>query len=203
MKLLELLKEDLMPTAGNNLLAQLNSAQTIQEKLVIVDSNDLAFLGEGSYRIVYRLAVGKVLKLAKDNKAIEDNKNEWDLFNCSGSDYLAKIYEHAPDFSWLISEEADKFRSDHEVLDKLKQMTGLSIINMVTLATLLTNGMIPGHRLHEYYTLAKQKSPWFKGFAEILEQCEVSAHDFNSDNLGIRKTNGKLIVIDYGFKTTS
>lgn len=210
MKLIDVLKEDLQVGAiqqqaidYQGLLSKLDSIDHPYEKQLFLIDQGLEQAGKGSYRVVYRFGPGKVLKLANSISSIKDNKNEWDLFNCSGPDFLAEIYDHAADFSWLVCEEADQFKTPNEALMKLKAMTGFKFINLDVFAATVTNGMIQGHRLNPLYTQLKAKSTWFKGFAETMEQCEISAHDFNEDNLGLRRSNGRLIVIDYGFKTNN
>lgn len=64
-------------------------------------------IGSGSGRNVFSIGNGLVIKWAKNNKGILQNKEE---ARVSGKySILAKIHEHAPDFQWLVVEELSKF----------------------------------------------------------------------------------------------
>lgn len=68
----------------------------------------LPLLGHGSARCVYEIDSGRVLKLGFEGDGARQNKGEFRVFTQSNHDpILARVYSHAPDFSWLISEKAD------------------------------------------------------------------------------------------------
>lgn len=65
-------------------------------------------LGIGSSRFVFSMSNGKVLKIARNSKGVEQNKLEF----AAGKDphvhyLLASVYDSSPDYAWLVAEAVD------------------------------------------------------------------------------------------------
>jgi len=62
-------------------------------------------LGSGSSRTAFALSGGKVLKIAKNDAGIGQNKEELDTYTrLRDNSLVTKIFDYAPDFKWLVSE---------------------------------------------------------------------------------------------------
>jgi hypothetical protein len=82
-----------------------SSSMTPQEKEKYAQKT-LPFLNKGSSRSVFALDDTSVLKVARNRAGLAQNKAEAGLSgNPRGGNFVAKVYAHAPDFSWLKSEK--------------------------------------------------------------------------------------------------
>lgn len=80
-------------------------------------------LGEGNSRIVYLLPNNNVLKIATNIDGIKQNKFEFIASEDESSAYFnAKVFDHADDYSWIISEFITRLGSNREFED----ISGLS-----------------------------------------------------------------------------
>src|SRR5574337_1313778 len=71
----------------------------------LVDTVKLQELGMGSSRIVFLLDNKRVLKVARNEKGIGQNKAELDaVTNTTLRQVFSKIYDYSSDFAWLVSE---------------------------------------------------------------------------------------------------
>jgi hypothetical protein len=62
-------------------------------------------LGSGSSRTVFALSGGTVLKIAKNNAGIGQNKEELDTYTrLKDNSLVTKIFDYAQDYKWLVSE---------------------------------------------------------------------------------------------------
>ena len=102
-------------------LENFDELKSFAEKRRYADQN-LKKLGAGSARVVYDLGNGKVLKLAFNDKGIDQNDAESGAFH--NSDIAAKVTASAPDDSWIVSEFAKKLSPT-----RFKQLTGGVEIN--------------------------------------------------------------------------
>ncbi len=68
-------------------------------------------LGNGSCRIVFDLGGGSVAKIAKDIRGIDQNLNEYTIFQSHKSDLFAEVTAVSPDNRILIMAKADKVKN--------------------------------------------------------------------------------------------
>ena len=62
-------------------------------------------LGSGSSRTAFALSGGSVLKVAKNNAGIGQNKEELDTYTrLKDNSLVTKIFDYAQDYKWLVSE---------------------------------------------------------------------------------------------------
>lgn len=66
------------------------------------------FIGIGSGRIVYDLENGYVVKVAKNNKGIAQNKTEYKISLSDNTNLFAKILDVSENFKYLVMEKAVK-----------------------------------------------------------------------------------------------
>lgn len=73
------------------------------------------YIGSGSGRVVYDLGNGYVVKVAKNNKGIAQNKAESHISSSDHSNLFAKTIKVSEDFRLLIMEKAVRIRDFSEV----------------------------------------------------------------------------------------
>jgi len=86
---------------------------TPEERTDYAKENLTLKLGEGGSRDAWALSTGKVLKtIIPDDEmsfSIQQCKNEYSAFEKYGSEYIPRVYDKAPDFTWLIVEPVRAF----------------------------------------------------------------------------------------------
>jgi hypothetical protein len=91
-----------------------NPSLTPQEKEEYAKAT-LDFLDKGSSRSVFSLDDRMVLKVARNRAGLAQNKAEAELSGkARGGDFVAKVFDHAPDFSWLKSEKVEPLTSPEQ-----------------------------------------------------------------------------------------
>ena len=65
------------------------------------------YIGSGSGRQVFDLGNGYVVKVAKNNAGIAQNKSEYKISSIDNSDLFAKVTQASNDFELLIMQKAD------------------------------------------------------------------------------------------------
>ena len=73
------------------------------------------FNGMGSGRIVYDLENGYVVKVAKNNKGIAQNKTEYEISLSDNTNLIAKILDASENFKYLIMEKTIKIKDIYYV----------------------------------------------------------------------------------------
>src|SRR5581483_4632609 len=108
-------------------LAASEEQSTVLKKLEELDTynarkeyaeKELEHLSSGSSRIVYKTSKGTILKLAKNDKGIAQNKAEANPK--MKSKYLNEILGHAKDYSWIETHYLEKFTAK-----EFEEITGL------------------------------------------------------------------------------
>jgi len=84
------------------------ASDEFEAMLIAADKLNLKVAGTGSSRIVFDLKNNRVVKIARNNKGIEQNKLE----AFAGKDpfverILATVWEFAEDFSWIVADKLD------------------------------------------------------------------------------------------------
>jgi hypothetical protein len=154
-------------------------------------SRFLQKIGNGSSRIVFQYNDRSVIKLAKNQKGIEQNSFEADV----NSPIVTKVFDHDKLCTWIQSEMAKKINKA-----RFKQLCGFDID---TVRRFLLN----------YYNESNSKKPLFtldQNLVTELYESEfiqdlielMSGYDINAGDLGrissYGELNGHLVVIDYG-----
>jgi hypothetical protein len=103
-------------------MEEFKSLKTFKQRVEYCNKS-LNRLSSGSSRVVYRLDSNKVLKLAKNNRGIEQNSSEGD--HMSDKYYegiVTKVYEIDDNDEWVVSELAGKMTPN-----LFKELTGISL----------------------------------------------------------------------------
>ena len=94
-------------------LNQFKRLKTPEERSAYAKEHLTLKLGEGSSRDAWALSTGKVLKtIIPDEEmafSIDQCKNEYAAFEKYGAEYIPRVYDRAPDFTWLIVEPVRAF----------------------------------------------------------------------------------------------
>jgi len=156
--------------------------------------NYLEPLGQGSSRIAFVLSSKKVLKIARNEKGISQNKAEIEVYtDPATADTAAKIYDFDDQGRWITSDLVKPLTDPSEFM----KLTGVSWEEFVQdLASSVSKfarekGMTLNKRAHEFtqkaYNMAeKGKSKLKLGDLTVL------------DHWG-KTPNGRVVILDYGF----
>ncbi|MCR1950796.1 MULTISPECIES: hypothetical protein [unclassified Clostridium] len=74
------------------------------------------YIGSGSARRVFDLGNGYVIKIAKNEAGIAQNKVEYQISSIDSSDLFAKVKEASYNFDYLIMQKADKINNIKDIL---------------------------------------------------------------------------------------
>ena len=165
---------------------------------------------EGTSRIVFLLSSRKVLKLCqlslRDPKVKERGiaQNKAETFNSSEiPSIVTKVYDHAPDYTWIISEVARPLSSEEEFYN----LTGfpLKILRMF-----LIEGSEDGFDIDLYAKrfpksikkdLARIKE--WEGFPDILKTMKNPLEGLHPGDFGVydhwgKTGDGRIVLLDSG-----
>lgn len=100
-----------------SILKEIEQADTYKEKIKLAEKN-FKHISSGSSRIVYKTKDNTIIKLAKNDKGIAQNKAESNPE--MKSKYLNKIIKYADNYSWLETYYLDKIiEKDFEDMTKV------------------------------------------------------------------------------------
>ncbi len=182
------LDEDLVNTEFNP--HELDKMSSFRQRVEYC-SRFLQKIAAGTSRIVFQYTDRSVIKLAKNQKGIEQNSFEADV----DSSIVTKVFDHDKLCTWIQSEMAKKINKP-----RFKQLCGFDID---TVRRFLLN----------YYNLSRGKKELFpldKTIENELYESEIIQEltnlmdnfDIGAGDLGRISTygelNGHLVVVDYG-----
>jgi hypothetical protein len=159
-------------------------------------------LGAGSGRLVYIIDDETVLKLAKNNKGVAQNKAEIRQWN-TNDHVTAKVYEYHKNFLWLEMERARKAKAAD-----FRKIVGLDFKN-------IADGLLYRHTLHNnrrppsYYGLSKPENyeemvenEWYYFLETVMIDYGLEAGDLaRMSSYGVVKRDGQedIVVVDFGY----
>jgi hypothetical protein len=112
----------------------------------------LVLLGRGTARRVYALTPNKVLKIAHD---AEQNSKEFSAFETFGKEFAPEVYQHDPDFGWMISERAATWPTDAA----FEGVMGFDTAFLAEFEFFIKHGKSPKDP-HQLVKVFFQKLPW-------------------------------------------
>jgi len=144
----------------------------------------LNVLGEGSSRIAYSLTSNKVLKVALNEKGIDQNIAELDVFtNPLTKPMVSKIQDYDPSYRWLIADSVRIFKSELE----FEEETGVNFQSFVQeLKDAIINKKDPSSDLAKNTLKTIENSDLMLGDIAIIEHWGKSS-------------DGRVVLLDYGF----
>ena len=172
----------------------------------------LRFMGEGSSRIVYDLGGDRVVKLALDEKGVEQNKLE----ATAGRDphahkILASVLDMSDEYAWLVSEAVRPLGdSDGAIAEKIIGVPWRSVRDLVGVGTSSTDDATEAET-QKAGEPRKKNEPTGKsrgclvgeGFLEALDDFLGRYSDMLPGDIvklsswGVSK-DGCLVMLDYG-----
>mgnify|MGYP001434148079 CR=1 FL=1 len=97
------------------------------------------YIGSGSCRHVFDLGNGHVIKLAKNEAGIAQNKSEYEISAKDNSDLFAKVIQPSDEFSLLIMQKADKINNISYVCDYFNVTTKRELFKLKELQNIKMN----------------------------------------------------------------
>ena len=97
------------------------------------------YIGSGSGRQVFDLGNGHVVKVAKNNAGIAQNKSEYKISANDYSNLFAKVIQSSNDFKLLIMKKADKINNILYVLKYFNVRSKRELFNSKELQTIKRN----------------------------------------------------------------
>lgn len=137
-------------------------------------------IGEGTGRYVYDINNEFVLKLAKNNKGVEQNKTEINISeNNKYNDVIAKIFDYDKSGIYVIQQKANKITKQ-----SFKKITGIDL--NIFFYYLKYDKKIDG-----------EKSEFFNKIDSLIKKFDLERYDLTNKNAwGI--INDNIVLIDYG-----
>lgn len=160
------------PNSGDFDIHQLDSMSSFRQRINYC-TQYLEKIGQGSSRIVFKLNDKTVLKLAKNQKGIEQNSFEADI----DSDIVTKVFDHDKLCTWVESELAKRISKS-----RFKQLTTFDINEVYSY-------------LFNYYNEQRGKKHKIDINPDLYDRLDSS--DFVID-LCVLMTNNDLAVGDLG-----
>lgn len=151
-------------------------------------------IGGGVARIAYAYSNDKVLKVAyAGSDAATHNEKEVKNAECIGEHYAIKVYDHDPNFMWILEERVKK-TTQEDLENKFHELAGVPL-NIEQIKDLFAGNPDMGNIHKHLYGQNK----WYKGLVDKLKGCKAGAEDFHYNNWGIRPSTGELVLLDLGF----
>lgn len=181
--------------------------------LVVTDLKQLG-MGTGTFRAAFQLDQSRIIKIAKIQVGIQHNQKEVRNAACLGPDNAIKVFDHHPEFWWIIEERADLV-DDTEFVELFFGKLGLSqndypYFNETDIREVISIAK-SGKQDSQYpddYVFQKQlkasrnwlrDSVWFRELIQSLRGCDAGSDDFGANNWGVRLGTNDLVLIDLGF----
>lgn len=171
-------------------------------KLKRIAKKKFTDIGGGSGRHVYEFKDGRVVKVAKNPKGIGQNEVECSL----GQDYyaenmVAKVYYCAENYSFLISEKAEKMS-----VGKFKSMVGISFNDLKEYIMWMgnqNNRILVKSQVDKELIEELHENEFIMDFSDLIRNygLEETIMEFTrSSSWGIVNRDGenKVVIIDYG-----
>lgn len=152
---------------------------------------DLNFLGVGAFRVVYELNQDKVIKFIKLS-TVKDNEHEFKRWLKSNKSSLLPIhYNHAPDFKWIIVEK----------LDNIEGNNFLNLFNKTFGFNFKSNKQIYKELGNETFNNLKplKITKKYLELKKLVNETGLGI-DFTTNNFGIRKSTGELVIRDFAIE---
>lgn len=151
----------------------------------------------GSSRRAFMFSGGKVLKIAKFPAGIAQNEAEHMIYDAIGNkkniSVVSKVFEHDPNYRWLLVEVAKTGSEKTERLttERFKQITGIdwNVFKQIVETQKLPPGIRLGPKTTEFITT----------ILEMVQSADLQLADILRINHWGVTGDGNIVLIDYGF----
>lgn len=136
-------------------LAKLNSIENQRERVDYCIKTLGEPLGEGVGRIVFPIGDDEVLKLAlPSSQGVEQNRNEYEIYEEFKNKFslFTKVYQHADDFYWIITERVIPFhQKDSEIVLGMPYIKGNFLMHLYNVENELDDNSYDEYKHKEQY----------------------------------------------------
>lgn len=153
-------------------------------------------LGYGKARIVYKLTPASVLKIAKNDFGLIQNKTELDIFtNPETAPMVTKIFDYDTHDNWIIAEYVIPLKSEEE----FKELTGMvfsSFYDAISFSLDEYDSYSKGPYIKtniDNHELVLNTIKTVKATGLIWSELEYIGH-------WGKTADGRIVVLDYGFR---
>ena len=174
-----------------------------REEVLVYALENLQEIGSGSSRDVFILSSGKVLKVAKSEAGIEQNKLEVSVSNNSKtSSVLAHVLSSNPEGWWLVSELVKPFLYFDEGQKKLLIFLGLSDdFNLQdSLDTIFRAGIEHFEKFNKV-NISLDGKLFLKSVLSVIQKTGLSIGDVTKISSYGTAPDGRICLLDYGLNS--
>lgn len=172
---------------------------------------NLTKIGMGGSRNTYVLSSKKALKVAKNERGENGNKNEFEILTRYQSIFLPKAFNRAKDYSWIIVELVRPIANLSEIL----QMTGIDgdlfqlLVNEREYSSSFEEAILKEIKIETFQDLKNSSErisnlesyinhPFFKELDKIIDELNLDVGELSMEqNLG-KSASGHLVLLDIG-----
>lgn len=182
---------------------ELNSIQDFRGRLKYCQKHLGPTFGKGSSRVIFELDDNKVLKLAFNEKGKAQNENESDISNHVS--IFTRVYEEAPDYEWIVSENVIPARkNDFKAALGISWEKFLSIV--YTFYNQYSNRKYPiGKPLTDdeymYFVEDCENAWWFCELNTYMSNWQIPVSDMariSTYGLAKRDNGVRIVILDGG-----
>ena len=213
------LKEIYKKILSEGIIQNLTKYVTPRARIAFIEKSGYKMLGAGSARYVYDLENGTVLKLAIDEKGIEQNRFEANFYksleHSPAKDFFCKIIYGRPDNSWLVVEKVIPFTSKEEfeaealsgiriemfdeVVETIEMGGMKALVEKIEYCKQLSERVKNPLWKERYETYQQLKdNPIIVGLAPYMKKLEANAGDLGRYSSYGKTRDDRIVVIDYG-----
>jgi hypothetical protein len=164
----------------------------------------LVALGKGSSREAYLVGSKKVLKRALNLKGLAQNHAEVDVYtNPKTKPLVAKIYDFAPDYSWVVSELVEELNK--KKWEKYVGFPFYFFVEAMYAHPMSSVAEIAAATQADYGSTDKEvqdffkKSDWVESVLELKRTAHLEIGDLARPEHWGRTLDGRVVLLDYGF----
>lgn len=166
-------------------------------------------VGEGQYRIVWKINETQIIKLAKNIEATKQNEEEIKNSKCIGEVYAVKVLDYEPNFFYWVIEE--NLIVPKEGIDNFFRKVLKMPISSKELDTIFFIGVLAEKQgtanfskkaisiVSNYHNKLYSWNEWYTGLIDKLVKCKIDANDLHYENWGIRLGTETPVILDLGF----
>jgi hypothetical protein len=164
--------------------------------------NTLNYFAEGTYRIVFVVDDKRIIKQGMTDKGIKQNKREVENSRCLPKEYVVQVYDHHPEFWWVIEERVETL-DEVSMPNLFLKKTGFQRLLLDSnIIMKLIVGAVDELQSSPYIDDLNEsflENAWYAGFINAITDCGVGYKDFHPGNWGFRPSTGDLVLLDLGF----
>ncbi len=171
-------------------------------------------LDRGKDRLVYEIGPELILKFMSSLAyGREQNKAEYQAYRCAVHSSVASIYAVSNNFSWLIVEKVEPYKSTESFEKDLGKLTNGLITNSHDFRAGIRLGLtildtdpreifldkFTEERARTHNKLFKENS-WYRNLVLTVKSCRLNVSELVAPNFGRSRLDGtnRIVILDYG-----